>query len=497
MEGARAAIRTRRTMGRMPRLFSSASRSALLLLFSGLLLLSAVTGAGAAEPGPTVDVLRVQGPVDATIVDYLHGALAKAAVDGTEVAVLELDSAGLLGVELADVLAVVAGREVPLVTWVGPPGARATGGAAALAAASDVVAVAPGTVYGGADAVRLGPQDPEAPAADDPRASDSSSVRGASTQVLLDEVAATLTAAGLRDGAVVATTATDATLPEGADLPFGLERSQVRVVDDATLTASEAVDLVAVDLDDVLRELDGRTVSVAGAERTLDVDAVTANVRFNNQGLWGRILHAAANPTLAYLLLVAGLMAIAFEVFQPGFGVAGLSGVLTAGLATYGLTVLPTRPLMAGLVVLGIALLSIDLAVGGFGLVTVAGTAALAVGSVRLYGGTGALDLPLWLVVLVVGFVVVFFVGIMTTVLRAQGAQARAGAARVTGKLGVVRSMLNPEGHVFVDGALWRARAPESVGRVRTGTTVRVRGTSDGLTLDVELLDEPERAPVA
>jgi membrane-bound serine protease (ClpP class) len=472
-------------MAFMPRLLSGAPRSALLLLICGLTLLASGTAAGAAESGPTVDVLRVGGPIDRTIVDYIDGALAKAADEGVEVVVLELDSTGLLDVDLGDVLAPIAEREVPLAVRVGPPGARATGGAAWIAAAADVVAVAPGTVYGGAAQVSLGRMDAVI------------EVSGPGVPGTVGQVAESLEADDLLTNAVVATTQPEAVLPEDAALPSGLAPADVRVVDDATLLESGVVDEVAVGLDDVLRELDGREVTIGGETRTLDIDPVTANVRFNNQGLWGRILHSVANPTLAYLLLVAGLMAVAFEFFQPGFGVAGLSGLFVAALGTYGLTVLPTRPLMAALIVLGVALLSIDLAVGGFGLVTLAGTAALAIGSARLYGGAGLLSVPDWLIAAVVAFAVAFFVGIMTTVLRAQGAQARAGAARVTGKLGVVRSMLNPEGHVFVEGALWRGRAPEAVGRVKTGTPVRVVGTSDGLTLDVELAEDADRAAVA
>jgi membrane-bound serine protease (ClpP class) len=480
-------------MADMARLFIGASRFLLLLVAACLLAAVGAGRAGArdAEPaplaradtsstpaGPVIDLLRVGGPIDATVVRYLDSALDKAAAEGVEVVVLELDSTGLLDVSLDEALAPLADREVPLAVWVGPPGARATGGAAHLAAAADVVAVAPGTVLGAAEPLAL-----------DGDAADPQLALAAQARTRLEQ-------AGLVDGALVASTRPDVELPADAALPGSLSAEDVRIVDDAAVGRSGFVDYLAFGQDDLLRELDGRSVTLGGAERVLDVDPVTANVRFNNQGLWGRILHAVANPTLAYLLVVAGLMAIAFEFFQPGFGVAGLSGLLTTALGLYGFAVLPTRPLMAVLVVAGIALLSIDLAVGGFGLVTLAGTVSLAVGSARLYGGTGALGVPAWVVVVVVAFAAVFFVGIMTTVLRAQGAQTRAGAARVEGKLAVVRSMLNPEGHVFVEGALWRARAPEEAGRVKTGTTVRVLGTSDGRTLDVEVVpaDDDVRA---
>ena len=448
------------------------------------------TATGASDAGgPVVDLLRVGGAIDPSMVRYLDRALDDAAALGAEVTVVEVSSPGLLDVELDDLLEVLEGREVPVVVWVGPPGARATGGAAWLAAAADAVALAPGAVLGGAASPRLDDVGPPTRGAD---------VAAADEQAPAVRAGQWLETRGLLDGAVVATVDPAATVPDDVALPAGLTVDDLDLRLDAELVDAGIVDHVAVELDDVLREIDGTTVTLpSGEEHTLDVDPVTAQVRFDNQGLWGRMLHAVADPVLAYLLLVAGLAAVAFELFQPGFGVAGLAGIATAALGTYGLAVLPTRPLMAVLVVAGFALLSLDTAVGGLGFVTAAGAIALGVGSARLYGGSPDLALPGWLVGLVVVAALVYFVGVLTTVLRAQGQQMRAGAAQITGQLGVVRSVLNPEGHVFVGGALWRARAPEDLGTVRTGTTVRVLGTSDGLTLDVEVVENAGRAPVA
>ncbi len=89
----------------------------------------------------------------------------------------------------------------------------------------------------------------------------------------------------------------------------------------------------------MLAQLDGREVVLADGPRTLEVDPATASVRFVNVGLWARVLHTAANPTLVYLLLISGALALLFEVFQPGFGVAGVAGLGLLALGGYGLTV--------------------------------------------------------------------------------------------------------------------------------------------------------------
>ena len=213
-------------------------------------------------------------------------------------------------------------------------------------------------------------------------------------------------------------------------------------------------------------------------------------MRFNNLGLVGQVLHALTSPTLVYLLVVGGALALLFEVFQPGFGVAGVSGGALLALGALGLAVLPTSWLGIALVPAGLLALAADLALGRLGVLTVAGTVAFAGGSALLFTGPPLLDIPYWLVGVVSAFNVVFFVGVMTSVLRAQGNQALAGAERLIGQTAVVRSMLNPEGHIFAGGALWRARAPEAAGRVKTGTPVRVVGLNDRLTLDVQPIED-------
>ncbi|MBA2528349.1 MAG: hypothetical protein H0V19_00035, partial [Euzebyales bacterium] len=289
--------------------------------------------------------------------------------------------------------------------------------------------------------------------------------------------------------------------PDGARLPANLSRDAVRVLSERGLTDRRVADLAAASLPEVLAALDGRRAEVSapdGGTRTvtLAVDGSTANVRFNNLGLVRRVLHTVANPTLAYLLIVAGALAMLFEVFQPGFGVAGVSGLVLFGLGLYGLSVLPVNWLAFGLLLVGLALLAVDLAVAGLGAPTAGGTIALAVGSFLLFSGPELLRVSPWVIGPVVAFNVVFFVIVMTTVLRAQGNQAMAGAEGMIGKVGVVRSVLNPEGHVFVAGALWRARAPQDEGKVRTGERVRVLGVNDRLTLDVEVVDADDQAPV-
>jgi membrane-bound serine protease (ClpP class) len=357
-----------------------------------------------------------------------------------------------------------------------------TGGGVQVALAADVLAMAPGAVLGGAVPAGLG---------DEPDDAERQAIAGRLAEIARQRGRDAATAAGFAtdDAAVVAAQEAGGRLSPDAALPATVDPANVRLLDAQGLVDAGVADLVAAGLPEVLQRLDGRVVTRDGQETRLHVDPVTATIRFNNQGLIGRVLHTVSTPTLAYLLLVAGLVALLFEWFQPGFGVAGISGALMAALGVFGLTVLPTQWWAAALVVVGLVLLALDLALASLGPVTIAGAVALTAGSVWLYGGPDSLRLAGWLIALVVVSAVVFFVFIMTTVLRAQGAQTRAGMQAVMGEEGVVRSMLNPQGHVFVGGALWRAQAEEGVGQIRTGTPVRVTGTADEMTLMVEPLD--------
>lgn len=463
-------------------------RAAAILILSGLLLL-ALGGSASGQSTGTVDVLEISGVIDQTLADYVTETLAELAEGGSEVLVIQIDTPGGLGTSMDAIVDAITTSPVPVAVWVGPAGAQAASAGLFIAYSAHVLALSPVTSMGAATPVDLGGGDLDQKARN-------AAVGDLIGLAELHGRSAEFARAAVEDAAVVV--ALPPTSPEdevvaAADLPEGA--GDVRGLRPDEIVSTGIADFVAASLPEVLAELDGRRVTVRSedgttAERTLQVDEQLANVRFHNLGLVRRVLHTVANPTLAYLLVIGGALAMLFELFQPGFGVAGVTGLVLFGLGFYGLSVLPVSWLAFGLIMVGLALLAVDLAVAGLGALTAGGTIALAVGSFLLFTGSPVLRVSPWLISAVVLANLLFFVVIMTTVLRAQSHQAMTGAEGLAGQLGVVRSMLNPEGHVFVAGALWRARAPEAEGRVTTGTKVRVLGLNDRLTLDVEVLDE-------
>jgi len=450
------------TLRAMRCLLAAAGRALVLVLLVATFAGSAAAAAGVAGPGSAAPEGGVSGPVavasddgfdldadpatadvvveilplsggfvDPPVAAHIADVIARAGTEGSDLVVLQISSGGGVSVDVDGLVDTVRSSPVPVAVLIGPlgRGAEARGAAALLWLAADVRAVS-------SDAT-VGPVRP-ADLADDAYPE--------------HERSAELVAEADGDEALVEA------LLEGP-------------VDAASLEAAGVVTVVAEGLEPLLLELDGREVVVGGQVRQLTIRGEELAVRFHSLGLVRRLLHAATTAPFIYLLLVAGLVLLAFEVFQPGFGVAGIAGSVTAGIGVFGVFVLPVAWWALALVVLGIVLYTIDTAIAGFGPLTFGATAALAVGSVNMYTSS-VLALPWWLVAGTTLAAFVFFTFAMTSILRAQAGPEGVSPDELVGRPGVVRSVLNPEGYVYVDGALWRARWTGESRRAKVGTAV-------------------------
>jgi len=415
-------------------------------------LLGLVQPAEAQTASHVVDVIKVEGIVDRTVRDDLVDTLRSEPANA--VAVIQLDATGTLGVDAARVAREVANAPAPVVVWVGPPGSVAQGGALLLVEAAAVAASSPNSGIGPGRPLDLGMK----PSAEDPAA-----VARAAT------LAATLARDHGRDPNEAAALVRSQTeeLPAQAALDRGL------------------IDLAASSVPDLLAKIDGRRVTTPSGERTLVTrgrpDELT--VRFRQLGPVARVLHAAATPTASYLLIVLGLWALAFEVTQPGFGLAGATAALLLALGGYSLVVLPVGWLGFGLLVGGLAALTLDVLLRRLGPLSLLGTVAFTAGSILIYRHVApAIDLSPWLIGFAVLGSVLYFGFAMTAATRAREAALTARQVGLVGLAGEAASDLDPEGQVVVKGAMWKGRSLE--GSIPGGTRIRVRRV-DGLTLEV------------
>jgi membrane-bound serine protease (ClpP class) len=434
------------------------SRAAVSTLLAGSLacLIGAAPSSVAASAAPSVDIVKVQGIIDPSLAGYVRGTIADAETAGSTV-ILQIDSGGAYGSQAQELARDVRDASVPVVTWAGPPGARVQGASLFLFYSAVLTAMSPGAGLGPARPFDLAVRaDHEQPA----------------------EVRANA-------GALTALAAGAGASPAGvARLVAGQELAAQPALD------AGAVSLVAPDIPTLLRDLDGRTVQVQGETvtlATLNRPDRPVDVRFHEIGLVARTLHAVSTPVAVYVLLVLGLWGLAFELTQPGLGLAGIGGGVFLAFAIYGLTVIPVHWIGIVLILAGMAMQGMDVILRRFGVLTFAGTAVFALGSGWAWWAVAPnIDVPWWLITLltVSGFLLFGFG--FTVALRARE-RVRTAQVGLVGLVGEVRSDLNPEGGVEVKGALWRARSNN--GGIPKGTRVRVRGI-DGLILRVER--EPE-----
>jgi membrane-bound serine protease (ClpP class) len=423
------------------------------LLASGIL--SAVVSASPAAAdaaGASVDIVKVQGVIDPALAGYVRGAVEQAERAGSTV-ILQIDSGGSYGAQATALARLVRGASVPVIGWVGPSGATVQGGALFLLYSTSVAAMAPGAGIGPARPFDL------AARASRERTSD----------------------------AAAAGSALEALAPGAGATSEGV----TRLVDGAELAAQPARDagaiaLVAQDIPTLLRDLDGRTVRTSKGTKilaTLSRPGRPVDVRFHEIGPVRRTLHAVSTPVAVYVLLVLGIWGVAFEFTQPGLGLAGIGGGVFLAFAAYGLAVIPVHWVGIVLLLAGTGLQGLDVMIRRLGALSIAGTALFVAGSVWAWWGVAPnIDLPAWLIALFAASGLLLFGFGFTVALKARE-RVRTAQIGLVGLVGEVRTDLNPEGGVYVKGALWRGRSNN--GRIPKGTRVRVRGI-DGLILRVE-----------
>ena len=394
-----------------------------------------------------IDVIKVEGAIDAPLLSYLHDRLQQA-VDRGAIVVLELDSPGTLGQDGVALADEVANLPVPVLTWVGPVPARASGAGLLLLYASSLAAVAPGSQTG-----PLAPIDVLHP--------------GPVSDSLSAHIDGWLAARG---------------------------RSVVRDREDRALTAQQAMNdgyatIAATSVTDMLNQVDGRVVLTPGGPVTLHTKIATTgtvtavDIRFIDPGPILRLEHGVATPSMVYFLLLFGLACLAFELTQPGFGFAGFAGLGLLALAIYGLVIVPPWWPGFALLLAGVGLAALDVRLRRLGLLSVLGLAGLVAGSFLVYRQVAdAIRISPWLIAGTVLASVLYYGFGLTVALQSHDRIVDAQRGLI-GLVGEARGRLAPDGPVYVKGAMWRGRA---IGEpVAAGTMVRVRGV-EGLVLKVE-----------
>jgi membrane-bound serine protease (ClpP class) len=422
----------------------------------GAVLLAAALAAPAQAATPHVTAIRFATEVNPVTQDWLNHALQRAADRHDAAAVIVLDTPGGLEDSMRKIVQKELSLPIPVLVYVAPNGARAASAGVWISEAADVLAMAPETNIGSST----------------PISGTGSNIGSDLRRKIINDAAASLRS-----------------LMKAHHRNAAWGDKAVRVA--SNLSADEAkqmnvVDLISPSLPALLRTVDGRTVDVAGRHFVLHTAGAT--IGHARMGLFTRVLNVLIDPNLIFILFLAGIAGLGFEIFHPGVVLPGALGGVSLLLALLGFAVVP--PYWAGLVLvlLGVGLLVIDAHVTSHGALSVSGLTSLVVGAMLLFHNTSGFHTSLPLVVTVAVLLGGFWAFALTKAVQVRRRPVTVGPREIIGMHGVVRS-----GLVAVRGELWQAHAVTGEPLV-TGEEVVVESV-EGLTLVVRPVGKP--APVA
>ncbi len=434
------------------------NRGRLVAVGLAALFLAAAAPARAAEP-PSVIVLPTTGTVDGVMAGYLSDEIARAANDGAAAVVVELDTFGGSLDATAQITETLLEAPVPVIVWVAPAGARAASAGTFITLAAHLSYMAPGTNIGAASPVGANGAD----------------IPGTLGEKVRNDAIAKITAIAQARGRPVDWAVTT------------VESARSYSAEEAV--AAGAIDGIAATLDEVLASANGKTVTVAGTPRVLDLTgAVTTERAMNPVSL---VLHETSEPTIAFLLFVLGVLGIGFEFFAPNF-ITGILGAIAIVLSFVGFGSLPLN--IAGLVIIaiGVGLLLLEAHVPSHGLLTLGAVACIVLGASVLYSAPGGPTAPdasvAWPVVgLIVAGMAAFGAVVAVAAVRSRrmsGGPELVGTLSVVGLTGKVTHPIDPLGTVHAAGEEWSARSVGGI-PIPRGTRVTIV-RKDGLVLFVE-----------
>jgi membrane-bound serine protease (ClpP class) len=415
-----------------------------------------------AQSNDAVYVMTFDGPVNPLLVSYVERAIDQATERGATAIVLRLDTPGGQVDLTQDIVKMMRASAVPIIVYVWPTGAMAGSAGTFITLAGHAAAMAPGSSIGAASPVTGGGEE----------------LGETMQQKVTNILAADIENLAARRG------------------EEAVEWARKAVIEAEAATAERAlalnvIDVIATDVDDLLRQLDGFEVEVQGEMRALDLtDVQPVDVGMTNiEDFLSTVINAIAIPGIAILLIVLGVQGIIGEFSQPGGYVAGIVGAISLLLGLFALGILNANWVGLAFIALSVLLFVLDVMAPTHGALTLGGIVTFVFGSVVLFSGTGV-AIPWGTIIVLTVVMVLFFAFVVAKAIGAQRRRPAWGAESLIGQPAIARSELNPRGKVLVQGELWDAELPEGELPVMDGAHMTVVGR-EGFTLLVKLSAEP------
>ncbi len=406
-------------------------------------------------------VIHAQGVLTPVMVEYVQRGIDTAARRGSQMVILQLNTPGGSTELMNRIVQVIRGSSLPVVVYVAPNGAIAGSAGTLITLAGHLAAMAPETTIGAASPVGGGGED-----LGETIAAKEKNVLKATVRALAKH----------RPPAAIA-----------------LAEQTIETAQAASASEAKAVgliDYIAIDLNDLLRQMNGAAVRMESGEKMINTVGMTT-FQLDPTAV-EMVLSLLTNPNLVFLLMIIGVQAILVELSSPGGWAAGTIGVICLALAIYALGALPVNWFGAIFMILAFVLFILDIKAPTHGALTLAGIGTLVAGALILFNSPGVPSFQRVSVPLVIGaaiFTAILSFTVVTFALRAQRAPVRTGRESLVGKTGIARTTIHPTGSVQLGGEQWSASLAAGAEPVQPGERVVVEKV-EGLRLIVRKMIE-------
>jgi len=439
-----------------------------------LLVLWTLSPVLARAPEPPVALLTINGAIGPAIADYIHRGIEQAGKQGAQLVVVQMDTPGGLDTSMRAIIKDILASSVPVAAFVAPGGARAASAGTYILYASHIAAMAPATNLGAATPVAIGA--PGGGAQDEDGKADGKA--GKTGKGETGGTSSTMTRKQVNDASAYIRS-----LAQMRDR--NAEWAERAVREAVSLSASEAlkmkvIDLVAEDVPDLLRRLDGRKLKMSDAERVLRTAGVVATPVEPD---WRtRFLSVVTDPSIAYVLILLGIYALVFEFSNPGLVFPGVVGAICVLVALYAFHLLPVNYAGLALMLVGIAFMVGELFFPAYGSLGIGGAIAFVIGSVILIDtDVPGFGVPFSLVLGLAAGSAAFLFLVVGMALKTHKRPVVSGREELLGSSGEALEDFEQEGWARIHGETWRIR---SAAPLKAGQRVRVVAMH-GLLLEV------------